>query len=92
MSSIRDILKSELYIMGWTSLSDHKGSISGSDKTWKEGEYARPNDNIKAKTNYEEYRDFHECDFPIVTKYYENQITEKISDKTLRERKYGKYM
>ena len=92
MSSIRNILKSEMYIMGWSSLSDNKGSISGFEKTWKEREYVRPNDNIKAKTNYEEYRDFNEYDFPIVLKYYENQLTEKISDKTLRERRYGKYM
>ena len=92
MSSIRDILKSELYIMGRYSLPDHKRYILGFDKTWKEGEYVIPNDNIKAKTNYEEYRDFYECDFPIVTKYYENQLTEKISRKTLIERRYGKYM
>jgi hypothetical protein len=92
MSSIRDILKSELYIMGRSSLQDNKGSISGFDKTWNEGEYVRPNDSIKAKTNYEEYRDFNECNFPIVMKYYENQLTEKISDKTLRKRRYGKYM
>ena len=37
MSSIRDILKSELYIMDKTYLPYHKGSISGFDKTWKEG-------------------------------------------------------
>jgi len=85
-------LKSELYIMGRSSLQDNKGSISGFDKTWNEGEYVRPNDSIKAKTNYEEYRDFNECNFPIVMKYYENQLTEKISDKTLRKRRYGKYM
>ena len=92
MSSIRDILKSELYIMGRSSLHDNKGSISGFEKTWKEGEYVIPNDSIKTKNNYKEYRDFYECDFPIVTKYYENQLTEKISRKTLIERRYGKYM
>ena len=82
MSSIRDILKSEMYIMG----------SSGFENTWKEGEYVKPKETEKGKLICEEYRQFYECDFPIVTKYYENQLTEKISDKTLRERRYGKYM
>jgi hypothetical protein len=82
MSSIRDILKSEMYIMG----------SSGFENNWKEGEYVRPKETKKGKLICEEYRKFHECNFPIVMKYYENQLTEKISDKTLRERRYGKYM